>query len=135
LCTNGKNWIKTRMKTPIHLNSKGNEVVVWCLFGVRSCLFLNNHHHCICCRHWCLLHHIGVSQVNNDNIHQNPEAIYGDKDIHLLLGVAREKVGDFPPNMCSIFQNNSCDNISKCVMGYCMLIPTKGIETNGYLDC
>jgi hypothetical protein len=43
-----------------------------------------------------------ASWVNNDNIHQSLEAIFGDKDIHLLSSVAKEKVGDLFLNMCSI---------------------------------
>ncbi len=37
--------------------------------------------------HQCLLHHVYVSQVNNDDAHQGLEIVSGDKDIHLLLGV------------------------------------------------
>jgi hypothetical protein len=33
-------------------------------------------------------------------------------------------VGDLPLNMCSILQSNSYNNISKCIMGYYMLIPS-----------
>ncbi len=60
-----------------------------------------------------------MSQVNNDNVHQGLEDISGDKDIPSSSSVVREKVGDLLLNMCSTFQNNSCDNISKCIMGYC----------------
>ncbi len=60
-----------------------------------------------------------MNQVINDDVHQGLKVIYGDKDIHSSLGVAREKVGDLM-NMSSIFQNNSCDSILKCIMGYCM---------------
>jgi hypothetical protein len=60
-----------------------------------------------------------VSQVNNDNIHQGLEAIYGDKDIHSSSSVVREKVGDLLLNMCFTFQNNNCNNISKCIVSYC----------------
>jgi hypothetical protein len=82
----------------------------------------------MCCRHQCLLQCICASQFNNDNVHQSPEAIFGDKDIHLSLGVMREKVGDLPLKMCSIFQNNSCDNISNYVTGYCTFIPTRALK-------
>jgi hypothetical protein len=68
-----------------------------------------------------------VSRVSNDNVHQSLEVVFGDKDIHLLLGVAKEKVGDLPLNMCSTLQNNSCNNIPKCVMGYCILIPARSV--------
>jgi len=68
---------KLKIKTPIHLNNKGNEVIAWCLFGVGSCLFLNRNCHCMCCHHQCLLHHICANQVINDNVHQstNPSLV------------------------------------------------------------
>jgi hypothetical protein len=52
------------------------------------------------------------------------KAISSDNDIHLLSNVAKIMVGNLPINTYSTFQNNSCDNISKCNMGYYMLIPT-----------
>jgi hypothetical protein len=55
-----------------------------------------------------------VSWVNNDNVHQSSEVVFGDKDIHLLLGVAKEKVGDFPLNMCSTLQSNNCEYVEVC---------------------
>jgi hypothetical protein len=30
--------------------------------------------------------------------------------------------------MCSIFQSNSCDNISKCIMDYCMLTLARALK-------
>jgi hypothetical protein len=56
----------------------------------------------MCYCHQCSLHHICVSWANNDNIHQGLEPIFGDKDIHLSLGMTREKVGNLPLNMCSL---------------------------------
>jgi hypothetical protein len=96
LCTSNKKWIKTRMKTSMHLDSKGNEVIILCSFNIWSCLFLNNHHHCMCYHHWCSLHHIFANQISNDDVHQGLETVFGNKDIHLLSGVAREKMGDLP---------------------------------------
>jgi hypothetical protein len=66
---------------------------------------MNSHHRCMCCHYQCSLHHIYAHRVNNDDVHQ------GSEDIHSSSSVAREKVGDLPLNMCSILQNNSCDNI------------------------
>jgi len=71
-----------------------------------------------------------------NNVHQHLKAIFGDKNIHSLMGVAKEKVGDLPLNMCAILQSNNCDNISKCIMGYCTFIykrhPTQmGTKTQG----
>jgi len=65
-----------------------------------------------------------VSWVNNDNVHQSPEVVSCNKDIHLSLGVAKEKVGGLPLNTCSTFQNNSCDSILKCVVGCYMFTLT-----------
>jgi hypothetical protein len=62
--------------------------------------------------------------VNNDNVHQSLKIVFSDKDIHSSLGVVKEKVEDLPLNMCSTFQNNSCKNISKCIVGCYMFIPS-----------
>ncbi len=101
LCKSDKKWIKTKMKTPIHFNNKGNEIIAWCPLNIWLCLLLSSHHCCVCCCRWCSLHHICASWINNDNVHQHPEIIFGDKDIHSSLGVAREKVRDLPLNMCA----------------------------------
>jgi len=71
----------------------------------------------MCYCHQCLLHHIGANWVNNDDVHQGPEAVFDDKNIHSSLGVAREKVRDIPLNMSSTLQINSYDNILKCIVG------------------
>jgi hypothetical protein len=123
LGTSGQKWIKTKMKTPIRFNSNGNEVIAWCSLNVRSCLLLNTHHRCMCCCCQCSLHHIYVSWINNDDVHEGPEVVFGDKDIDSSLGVAREKVEDLFLNMCSTFQSNSCNNIPKCIMCCCMFTP------------
>jgi hypothetical protein len=73
------------------------------------------------------LHHIYVSQVSNDDVHQGLEVVFGDKDIHSLFDVAREKVGDLLLNMCSILQINNYNNIPKCIVGYYMFIPIKAL--------
>jgi hypothetical protein len=132
LCINDQEWIKMKMKmkTPIHFNNNENEIIAWCLLNVRLCLLLNNHHHCMCCYRWCSLHHIYASRVTNDNVHQSPKVVSSDKDIHSLLGVAKERVGDLHLNMCSTLQSNSCDNIPKCVMGYCMLIFARSVPVD-----
>ncbi len=85
----------------------------------------------MCCHCKYSLHHIYVSWVNNDNIHQSPKVIFVDKDIHLLLGVVKEKVEDFLLNMCFTFQNNSCDNISEGVVGCYTFIPTWALKQMG----
>jgi hypothetical protein len=59
-----------------------------------------------------------VSQVNNDDVHQGSKVVYDNKDINLLLGVVRKKVRDLLLNMCSTLQNNSRNNILKCIVNY-----------------
>jgi hypothetical protein len=109
------------MKTPIHVNSKGNEINAQCSLKVQLCFILSNHHcQCYC---QCSLHHICASWVNNDDIHQGPKDVFSDKDIHLSSSVVREKVGDLLLNMCSTFQNNSSNSISNCIVGYYMFTP------------
>jgi hypothetical protein len=66
-----------------------------------------------------------VNLVNNDDVHQGLEIVSGDKDIHSLLGVVKEKVGDLLLNMCSILQINSYNNMLKCIVGYCTFIPAR----------
>jgi hypothetical protein len=72
-----------------------------------------------------------VSWVNNDNVHQSPEAISCDKNIHLSLGVAKEKVKDLPLNMCSVLQNNNYDSILKCVVDCCIFTPIGALKQMG----
>jgi hypothetical protein len=124
---------KTKMKTPIYINSKGNEVITWCSFNVWSCLLLSSHCHYMWCCCQCSLQYIYANQVNNDDIHQGSEAISNNKDIHSSLGTTREKVGYLPLNMCSTLQNNNCDNISKCIVGYCTFILEKAPKQMGTL--
>ncbi len=71
------------------------------------------------------------SRVNNDDIHQGPKAVSSDKDILLLSSVAREKVGNLPLNMCSTFQNNSYNYISKCIVGYYMFTFARALKHIG----
>ncbi len=119
-----------RLKTPICLNSKGNEIITQFLFSVGVCLLLSNHCHYMCC-YQCLLHHIQVNWVSNDNVHQSMKIISSDKNIHLSSCMAREKEGDLPLNMCSILQNNSYNNIMKCVVGCCMFIIAWALKQMG----
>jgi hypothetical protein len=120
-----------KVKAPIRLNNKGNEVIAWCSIDIRSCLLLSNHCRCKCCSHRFLLHHICVSRVSNDEVQQSMEAVFGNKNIHLLSGVAKEKVGNFLLNMCSTFQSNNCNNISKCVVSCYILTSTRAPKQMG----
>jgi hypothetical protein len=52
-----------------------------------------------------------VNQVSKDDVHLGLKVVSSEKDIHLSLGVVKEKMGDFRLNMCSIVQNNNYDNI------------------------
>jgi len=134
MCTSDQEWIKLRIKTPICLNSKGNEIITWCSFCIGSCLFFNIHHCCMCYCCQCSLNHIYVSWVNNDNAHQSRKVVSSNKNIHLSLDVLKEEVGNLPLNMCSVFQSNSYNNIPTCVMNYYMFTSTWH-QANGYLDC
>jgi hypothetical protein len=69
--------------------------------------------------------YIYLNQLSNDNVHQSPKVVSNYKNIHSLSGVAKENVGNLLLNMCSTYQNNSCDNILKCIMGCCMLTLTR----------
>jgi hypothetical protein len=131
LCTSDQEWIKMKMKTLIHFDSKGNEVIAWCSFGIGSCLFLSNHNRCMCCHHRCSMHHICASWISNNNVHQSLEAISSDKNIHFLFDVAREKMGDLPLSIWFILQSNSCNSIPKCVMGCCMLTLVGALKQMG----
>jgi hypothetical protein len=113
------------MKTPIHLNGKGNEVIARGSFSIGSCFY------------WVTIVATFVmiigarcttsmqSWINKDIVHQSMKIIFSYKNIHLSSSVAKEKVGNIPLNMCSVFQGNNCNNIPKCVMGCCMFIPTR----------
>jgi hypothetical protein len=92
------------MKILIHFNSKGNEVITEYSFDISSCLLMNNHHYCMCYHRQYSMNHICASWINNDNIRQSPKIVSGDKDIHSLSGVVREKVGNLFLNMCSTLQ-------------------------------
>jgi hypothetical protein len=72
-----------------------------------------------------------VSCVSYDDVHQGSKVIFSDKDIHLLLGVARQKVRNFPLNMCSIFQNNNYNSISKCIVSCYMFILARALKQMG----
>ncbi len=119
------------MKTPIHLNNKGNEIITQGSFDIKSCFLLNSHCRCMCCHCQSLSHHIYASQVNNDNVHQSSKIISSNKNIHSPLNVTREKVKDLLLKMCSAFQNNNYNNIPKCVMGYCIFILTRALKQMG----
>jgi hypothetical protein len=111
------------MITSIHLNSNGNEIIACCSLDIWLNLFLNNHHRCMY-YHQCSLNRVYVSQVSNDNFHQNLKTVFDNNNMHLSLNMTREKVGDLPLNMRSIFQSNSCNNILKCVVGYYYMLTT-----------
>ncbi len=72
-----------------------------------------------------------MSQVNNDNVHQNTKVNSDNKNIHSSSNVLREKVGDLSLNMCFVFQSNRYNNIPMCVVNCCMFTPTKVLKQMG----
>jgi hypothetical protein len=92
---------------------------------------LNNHCCCMCYCRRCSLYNIYVSQVNNDNVHQNTKVISSNKSIHSSSNVLREKVGDLFLKMCFVFQSNSYNNIPTCVVNCCMFTPTRVLKQMG----
>jgi hypothetical protein len=75
--------------------------------------------------------YIYANSVNNNDVHRGLEVVSNGKDIHSLLDVTKEKVGDLPLNMCSILQSNNYDNVLKYIVGYYMLTPTKAPKQMG----
>jgi len=51
-------------------------------------------HRCMCYHRQCSLHYICASWINNDDIWQGSKIVFTDKNMHSLLGVVREKVGN-----------------------------------------
>ncbi len=132
-CTSDEKWIKTIIKTPIRFNSKGNEIIGHYSLNVWSCFLLNSHHHCMCYCCQCLLHHIYMSRINNNNVHQGREVVFGDKDIHLSLGVVREKVKTSLWT-CAQFSKTIIMIVSKNISWVVVLSLPQRDRTNGYLD-
>jgi hypothetical protein len=55
--------------------------------------------------------------------------IFGDKNINFLFHVEGEKVGNLSlMYVCSIFQNNSCDNVLEGIIGCNAFIPTWALK-------
>jgi hypothetical protein len=55
--------------------------------------------------------------------------IFGDKHINLFFHVEGEKVGNLSLTyVCSIFQNNSCDNVLEGIIKCNTLIPTWALK-------
>jgi hypothetical protein len=55
--------------------------------------------------------------------------IFGDKNINFLFHVEGEKVGNLCLTyVCSIFQNNNCDNVLEGIIGCNALIPTQALK-------
>jgi hypothetical protein len=63
----------------------------------------------------CSLHHSYANRVTNDNVHQGLKVVFNGKDIHSSLNVMREKGRNLLLNICFTIQNNSRDNILKCI--------------------
>jgi hypothetical protein len=56
------------------------------------------------------------------------KAIFNNKNIDPLLSVVGEKVGNLSLYVCSIFQNNNDNDISKIIVGCNVLIPTWALK-------
>jgi hypothetical protein len=68
---------------------------------------------------------------SNDSVNQSMGIVFNNKNIHLSTSVEKEKVGDFPLNMCSVLQSNNRKNISKCVMGYYTFTSIRALKQMG----
>jgi hypothetical protein len=122
--TRNKKGIKIRIKTIIGLYGKGNEIISWCLLCVGSCLVSSNYQ-CMHCHLWNMLHQIYTSRIGNDNVCQGSKIVSSDDNIHSSSCVAGEKVKNLSLYMSFILQCNSCIGISKRIMGWSALIPTR----------
>lgn len=59
------------------------------------------------------------------------EVVSGNKNIYSSLSVAKDKARDLLLNICSILQSNSYNDITKCVVDYCMFIPIRASKQMG----
>jgi hypothetical protein len=57
-CTSNQKLIRMRMKAPICFNSKGNEIITYCSFGIGPCLLSRSHCCYMCYCRQCSLDHI-----------------------------------------------------------------------------
>jgi len=116
LCTSDKNEAKREWRHPYVSIARG-----WsCCLVFIQCRIMSSFEQQLSLHVLLLsisLHHICVNWVNNDNVHQSIKVVSSNKIIHSLSSMAREKVEDLLLHMCSTFQNNSCNNILKCVVG------------------
>jgi len=87
------------METTIGLYGKGNEIISWHSFCVRSYLVLSSNYRCMHCHCRSMLHQICMSRIDNDNIRQSSKTIYGDDNIHLSSCVVGGK-GEKPLSVC-----------------------------------
>jgi hypothetical protein len=115
--TRSKKWIKMRMEIIIGFYGKGNEIISWCLLHVGSCFVLSNNSCYMCCCCQSTLHHICMNRINNDNVRQGSKMVFGNDNIHSFPCMVREKAGNFFLYVSSILQCNSCNGISKHIMG------------------
>jgi hypothetical protein len=75
------------------------------------------------CHHQSTLHQICTNKISNDNVHQGLKANSSDENIYSFLCMVGKKVGNLFLYVGSIFQRNSCNGISKRIMGCNVLIP------------
>ncbi len=89
--------------------------------------FFSNNYCYMRCHHQNMLHHIYITQIDNDNIGQGSKTIFGDDNVHSSSCVAAEKVKTLFLYMNSTLQCDSCNGISKHIMGYNVFIPTQAM--------
>ncbi len=65
-----------------------------------------------------MLHQIHTNQISNDNICQGLKVVFGDDNIRLSSCVVGEKVRNQFLYVSSTFRCDSCNGISKRIMGY-----------------
>ncbi len=115
--TRNQKGIKMKMETTMGFYGKGNETNFWCSFCVGSRLVLSGNCCYMHCHHQSVLHQICTNRINNDNVRQGWKIVFDDDNIHSSLCMAREKVGNLFLYMSSTLQCDSCNDISKCIMG------------------
>jgi hypothetical protein len=125
--TKSQKGIKMRMETIVGLYRKGNEIISWSSLCVGSWFVLNNNCRCMRCRHRSMLHQIWTSWIGNDNVYQGLKIVSNDDNIHSSSCVARKKVKNLFLYVGSTFQCNSCNGMSKRIMGHSALIPTRAM--------
>jgi hypothetical protein len=116
LCTSGKKWIKTSMKTPIHFNNNGmksslsaystyDRVISWATIIVTCIVIINV---------YCTIYVQIESTMTTFIKVWKPYLIIRISIRHWVWW-----------KMCSTLQINNCNSIPKCIVGCNMFIPRR----------